>query len=447
MAFGEWQRRCFQYCNYEPTPEQWAIHSDMHRKKLVCGGVRGGKSHSGAMEMVSKCAMGGLFWLVGHDYEATRGEWEHLIVMLDMLELIAGKPSTGIDPGLIRLVNGGKIVTKSAKYPRTLATVAPDGIIMCEAAQCDYETYLRLDERTAEKRAWLYMSGTLEYSEDWYSEFYNLWSSPNDEGASFSLPTWSNRIKFKGGRTDPEILRIEASLNNPDRFQERYGGVPCPPSNRIIKEFRNKIHVSPNVHYDPDYPVEIAVDPGYRGAHSILALQKLGEQVIVFDEIYRQGLVTDQMILVAQQKPWWSLVSKGTIDIAAKSHHDSEQSPIEKWRTQGKLNLTCNRVIEEDGIDLLRTYLTPNPFTERPLIVMHPKCRGLISELGGCKSPVDDGGTWKRDENTNMPIDKNNHSVKALIYWLVETFGYTDRKRVRKKAKKFRYSGTRPRET
>ena len=438
MGFYEWQQRCFQYCNYKPTPEQWRIHRDPHRKKLVCGGVRGGKSHSGAMEMVSRCIEGKLFWLVGHDYEATRGEWEHLIVMLDMVHMISGKPSTGIDPGVIHLVTGGKIITKSAKYPRTLATVAPDGIILCEAAQTDYETYLRLDERIAEKRAWLYMSGTLEYSEDWYSEFYHLWETANEDGASFSLPTWANTHKFPGGRQDKEILRIERGTH-PDRFMERYGGIPCPPSNRIAKEFANRLHVIPSVVYDPNLPVEIAVDPGYRGAYSILALQKLGESVIVFDEIYLQGLVSEEMITIAKQKPWWRLVNSGVIDIAAKAHH-SEVAPIEIWRHKAELQLDCNKVNEEDGIDLLRTYLTVNPISKQPIIAIAPRCKGLISELGGCKSPIEGGGTWKRNMETRVPIDRDNHSAKALIYWLADRFGYTDARRVHRKVNPFRLS-------
>jgi len=440
MGIHEWQDACFASVGYKPTPEQWAVHRDDHRKKLICGGFRGGKSHSGAMELVSRCMQGGLYWLVGHDYEATKGEWEHIINFLTKLRMISGRPSSGLDPGLINLVNGGKIITKSAKYPQTLATVAPDGIILCEAAQCDYETYLRLDERIVEKRAWLYMSGTLEYSEDWYSEFYNLWSAPGEEGSSFSLPTWSNRAKFPGGRTDPEMLRIERAINNPDRFQERCGGVPCPPSTRIVKEFTNRIHVNPNIKYDPNYPVEIAVDPGYRNACSVLALQKLGESVIVFDELYKTGLTTTDIVTIITQKPWWSLVNKGTIDIAAKAHHQTE-APIEIWRDKAKISLTCNKVNEEDGIDVLRTYLTPSPITKKPLVTINSKCKGLISEMGGCKSPIDGGGTWKRHPDTNIAIDKNNHSVKALIYWLVETFGYTDRKRVHRKPKTFRMSG------
>lgn len=442
--FYEWQQSCFNMCGYHPTKEQWKIHLDNHRKKLVCGGERAGKSYSAAMELIARSAYGGLFWLVGHDYEATRGEWLHLVENFDKLGLLH-KASTNIDPGTMTLVNGGKVVTKSAKYPRTLATLAPDGILLCEAAQADYETYLRLDGRIAEKRGWLFMSGTLEFSEDWYSEFYKLWSTPNEDGVSFSLPTWSNIHKFPGGRTDEEVLRLERGITA-DRFQERYGGIPCPPSNRIITEFSNRLHVSPDIEFNRDLPVELAIDPGYGGAYSILALQKLGEQVMIFDEIYKQGLITEQMILLVKQKPWWSLVDTGVIDIAAKQH-PAMQAPIEMWRDKANLSLRCNKVFVEDGIDVLRTYLTPNPVSGKPLIQIHPSCQGLISEMGGCKSPVPNGGTWKRNPDTLQVIDKNNHSVKALIYWLVDNFGYADRNRVLRKPMKFKFTGNRVRET
>ena len=85
-----------------------------------------------------------------------------------------------------------------------------------------------------------------------------------------------------------------------------------------------------------------------------------------------------------------------------------------------------------DGTERLKSMLKLDPSTHEPKIVINPRCKGLLSELGYAPNPFD-GQTkvykWKtdRDGNTvgNQPEDKYNHSVKALIYGLVNRFGYS----------------------
>src|SRR5690606_39648731 len=67
----------------------------------------------------------------------------------------------------------------------------------------------------------IFFSGTFEGAYGWYADLWNRWQGPNDDGGkSFSLPTWTNRAVYPGGREDPEIKRQE-SLMPPDLFQER----------------------------------------------------------------------------------------------------------------------------------------------------------------------------------------------------------------------------------
>ena len=63
--------------------------------------------------------------------------------------------------------------------------------------------------------------------------------------------------------------------------------------------------------------------------------------------------------------------------------------------------------------------------------MINSKCLGVLSEFGVVPSPFD-GQTrtyrWKFDREGNVvgqtPEDKNNHGIKALIYGLVERYGY-----------------------
>ena len=72
-----------------------------------------------------------------------------------------------------------------------------------------------------------------------------------------------------------------------------------------------------------------------------------------------------------------------------------------------------------------------DPVTNVPKITFNPNCKGILSEFGAIPSPFD-GQTrayqWKTDRDGNIvgesPEDKNNHGVKAVIYGLVDRYGY-----------------------
>ena len=54
-----------------------------------------------------------------------------------------------------------------------------------------------------------------------------------------------------------------------------------------------------------------------------------------------------------------------------------------------------------------------------------PRCRGIISEMGGGRSPLEEGGgIWMRDKNTGVALRKNDHGCKAVIYLLANKFMY-----------------------
>jgi hypothetical protein len=392
----------------------------------VAGGWRAGKSLTGAREAILKAAdpRNKLGWIVAPTYATPRGaEWDYIIQDLQTLGFLRDY-STNREGSLTADTEAGcHIETKSATDPKTLGGQAPNFIIVCEAAQLEYEIYLWLLGRIAEKRASLIMTGTFEDYSGWYNDFFTKWQIPNeDDGASFSLPTWSNIKIFPGGRNDEEILKLEAS-NPPDFFKQRYAGVPCKPANLVMAEFSVPIHVG-EYEFNPDNPVEIAVDPGYAGAHAVLAIQKLESQIAVIDEVYLQGYTTEEIIEICKQKLWWGKVISGAIDIAGKQHQAME-APVAVWQEKAGIYLACQSVPVEDGINLMRSLLLSPPPLYKPKLVFNHKCHGIISEMGGCKSPVQGGGLWLRDENKLKQKYKNDHACKALIYYLVNTVGYT----------------------
>jgi len=420
----------FSLVGYNPTEEQLYIHLSPARKRLVAGGERSGKSYSSAMDAYARSFTAKLLWLVAADYERTKAEFTYLCESFDKAK-IAYTATKSVDPGEIIIETGLRIATKSAKDPRKLAMEAPDGIVVCEASQIDYETYLRLDGRLAETRGWMLLSGTFESSLGWYVELYQRGLGANVEDlASFSLPTWSNLKIFPGGRDDPEIKRLEATFPT-EWFMERFAGIPTPPKGLVMSEFSNVIHVGVGGDYelDPAGLVYLFVDPGFADAYAVLAVQRRGDHLFVIDEVYERGLITSDIIKVAKQRPWWNRVIGGTIDIAGYQHQ-AMAAPAEIWIAEGGVSLHAKKLRIQDGIEATKRLLVVNPLTGSPLLHINARCRGLISEWGGCPNPIT-GQTsvyqWRTGSDGNVigdvPEDKHNHASKALAYGIADFYG------------------------
>ena len=210
-------------------------------------------------------------------------------------------------------------------------------------------------------------------------------------------------------------------------FQERFAGVPCPPAGLVFDEFRLNHHVR---EIEPNGPVYLAVDPGYAGAYAVEAAQINGDRVEVIDEVYEQGLTTQQVIKICQMRPWWSRVEGGAIDIAARQHQ-AMPAVAEVWLKEAGIHLRSRKVRIVEGIERMRTFLKINPLTNLPNIFFDPKCKGIISEFGGGPNPFTGQQAVYRyrmgresEIVSEEPEDKNNHAIKAMIYFLVDRFGF-----------------------
>lgn len=415
-----WRREiAWQRLGYAPSCEQRAFHDGRSRLRLVAGGERGGKSYSTAMDYFAQGPRpGGLGWIVAATYELARPELLYILDGLTRLNAVAGKPSVPASgPCLVRTIWHETIVTRSSDDVLKIAAKAPDWIIMAEAAQQTYEAYLRLSARLTERRGRMVMSGTFEGAGDWYHDMYNAGQAVNDlDLRSFSIPTWSNRAVFPGGRDDPEIRRMEAAMP-PDRFMERFGAIPCPAHNLVFREFSHATHVK-ECPYDARLPVEVWVDPGWAHAYAVLAVQYHGDEVWVIDEVYERGLSSQQIILAMRTRLWGAGVRSGVIDVAGNQHANTDgKSAQEVWLANG-IALRSQPVGVRDGIDRTKTFLC-DPLTKRPRILFDPRCKGTIREFAQYKYPLNTAG----DARSDVPIDMYNDGLKALAYGLVDKYG------------------------
>ena len=457
---------------YGPNEEQVPIILSPWQHNLVTGGGRSGKSALGAwkIEMEHYLSLGlfeaegrgGLYWLVGADYNQTSKEFEYLTKFYANVGLLDKQGSTvRVDPGRIELLDGGDakgrrrgqtvIKTSSAKDEQKMGRESPDGVLICEAGEEDISeaVFLRCLERVSGvkggKGGWLFLSGTIERTQSrWYVKRALEWRFGTPEGCkSWSLATWTNTALYPGGRHDPKILALERQYPD-DYFLERMAGIPAPPRGMVFPEVRVEIHVR-EVEYVPGEPVYVTGDPGYSSLSpdATEVCQIIGGQIRWFDEIYVTGKTTEEIIHTVQTtRPWGKDVRKLVLDPHAKDQHHSMSSVAEVWFAKTGLVARGERVRIEAGIETFRTFVKPDVFSGQSPMVFSPRCRGLLSELGlvpnrnGDMTPF----MWEKDAEgnpTNKPDDRNAHAIKAVWYFLVEHFGYA---RVRPKRAQTEYA-------
>ena len=413
--------------DYTPSTEQSIAHVHPSAIKLASGGVRAGKSKFTAMEMAKTLFIeDGLIWILCPDHSQGAAEFMYLLRPLQELGWIASfsTPSQGAQE--FTTVWGLKVETVSIKQGlEHIASFAPDFIAIVEAGQHPYGSFEKALERGAEKNAPILISGTLEKNKfPWFSQKFREWQGPNELGASsFSLPSWSNLAVFPGGREDEKIKRAEAGLSEA-KFMERFAAVPLKPEGLVFGEFDFPTHVSESVKYIEDVPVGIAVDPGYGGAYAVVFIQKIGYFYNCLGEVYMRRTKGRDVIEVVKRHPLWEKTSYMVIDVAAKQHHAGD-SQVEIWEDNcPQLAIYYNQVGILDGIEILSSRLKNDPIAERPYLMFGDNFRSDVDIDGSSLGLFSEFDLYRWADRAptgnerNLPIDANNHAVKAITYFI-----------------------------
>ncbi len=222
------------------TPEFEAALLPRPKEKLTFGGVRAGKSTKDALEVLIEVLSRNkpnvfwryLHWFVLPSYETKVEEMRYLIAWSKALGLFHRMQAPTGGSWRLEMCGGRAVIeTITAQNPEGLASVAPDSITLVEAGQMPESIRMHALGRLLENRGWLNITGTLEDEEKkptvlWYGKLGAVWLEETAQGMNleqhmaYSLPSWANKAKFPGGRTDPAILAIEADY--PDAYFKRY---------------------------------------------------------------------------------------------------------------------------------------------------------------------------------------------------------------------------------
>lgn len=431
--------------------EDWWFGTDA-RFTQILGGERAGKSWLAA-DLALPCMNlernRSEYWVVGPDYLQARPEFTYLYNALHdhkmVVESSVSMPANIAAPWSFQTLWGAHIRTKSAADVQKLASFSVDGVIMAEAAQHIYESYLKLMGRVSETGGFLILSGTLERGLPWYEDLYKRWQGDNTLGArSWSLPSWSNIDIYPGGRDDPRIKELEAEYPE-DLFAERFGAEPRKTYGLVLPEFEMATHVK-KLQVDAKQPVELWMDPGQH-CYAVLFVQHEGLVTNVLDRIYTRGQIVHDVIPMVMGNPLWKFVDPnngGVIDNAGKQHQ-ANKSQIELWQEIAGISLRARYVKQDILINTIRFRLGSNNPLHQPLIYFNNHMTNAKSPEGLALDVLAEPELWAwpdRGLHRNqaiVPIDKNNDAMKALGYGLVDRHGGYVTKRKPPKGKRRGY--------
>jgi phage terminase large subunit len=180
------------------------------------------------------------------------------------------------------------------------------------------------------------------------------------------------------------------------------------------------------------HPFEIAVDDGYIDPRVFMLIQRTGNQILIFDEIYHSRHLEETCVRELQDRcaMWSDLdipkeLAKSSIEERAKWTRENdvqlpeiaigapEAKTLHRYLRMADIpvrNIPIPTVIE--AIKPVRTLIRDG--NGYRALKVNRRCKNLISEFtDGYKYPEE--GSRKDDEK---PIDENNHAVDAVRDWV-----------------------------
>jgi hypothetical protein len=315
-----------QYLNLQGECEVWqqsgveghwngqqALARSRARFRIAAQGRRAGKTTEAAMECVA-VAHGrprSWCWLVGPTMKLADRAFEKVMTTVQDLGLETRRIRDQGQEKQIILANGSKIEAVSAENVWSMAGAAIDFAVIDEAAQILPEVWIRgvlppLMDRNGQAlliSSWegegdFFQNKALEAETERRLKGTNAsWELFQD--ASYDV----NFYVFPQGEQTPALIDAAKEMD-PHEYLEQFGAVPATSRDRVFPEFKDKVHVL-DQDYNPELPVRLVVDPsGGANPYCVLAIQDYSDHFVIFDEIYRDHMSTEEIAALLIEKPW-----------------------------------------------------------------------------------------------------------------------------------------------
>lgn len=429
----------FNRLGYQPHARQMLYHRSKARFRLPCCGRRMGKSTMAARDLEPELFMPDRrYWIVGPTYDLAEKEfrviWNDLIIGLGMGKDKRVKKAYNRRSGemYIEFPWGTRVECRSATHPESLVGDGLHGVIMSEAAKHKKDTWERyIRAALSDHRGW----ATFPTTPEGFNWYYDLWSfgisdkAEHHEYESWRFPSWENKYIFPGGRTDTEILGVEATTAH-EWFMQEYGAEFGAFVGKIYGEFDPALHIKSHT-FRPDWPNYISFDWGFTNPLAAIEFQvDPWDRVHVWREHYRSYLQLGEHIDIMRRRdqPAGYHLDLGFGDAAdpeAAAHMSTYFVPTyalpeakKNWR-EGidlvKQFLKPRDAITPDGSLITDEYGTPQ---QEPWLYIDPSCHNTIREYNNYRAPE-----VRSEVNTREAAKKHDdHALDAIRYGLMHLF-------------------------
>jgi hypothetical protein len=430
----EGRRQFFKTIGYEPhSAAQWAFHNSESRFRSPCCGRRFGKSTMAARDLEPELfEHNKMFWIVGPTYDL--GEKEFRVIWDDLMV----NQGLGKDKRVRRAYNKKqgnmfiefpwrtRVEVRSAEHPENLVGERLDGVIMAEAAKHKGDTWERyIRAALADRHGWATFPTTPE-GQNWYYKIWQLGRNPDfPEYESWRMPSWANPVVYPGGRTDPEILMIEATTSK-EWFDQEIGADFTAFVGKIYSEFVEDVHVQ-KIEYNPAWKNYVFFDWGF-----VNPLAALDVMVDPFDNIYiwrehykaQQTLQSHLREMRGREQPQYYKVDMCFGDAADP---DAIMTVTENFAPC--FGDPAAKTNWREGIDLVKSFLKLRTMDaddegnseEKPKLFVDHSCVNTIREFNNYKAKQGtQGRNAKAAAEAAQEID--DHALDALRYGLMHLY-------------------------
>jgi len=416
--------------------------------------------------------------------------------------LQVGQYSYSLKSHTLLMFTGSFLKLKSAESPNSMHAEPLDYVVIDEAALLPYILYdTRLVPRLVDAGGHILSIGTLEWQQgEWFEEYFQYGQVKNKMGIeSWYHPTRDNYHLYvaKGGETADDVaaeyeanwkkivedndrvkwplkkgekvyvwnidyrwLEEEKGRIDPGIYAARYEAKPSTNPYLVFPSWDMKVYVDDDkASFDPELPVYLAIDPGGTYAVAVLQLKEFEEEpgkhnsltkgmhLCLIDELYFQTTVTtDEVYRAARDREWWVNLDRkvhpwwdsmqGVIDVTAREQERAWSHLVKDDEQVSSLHLMSQKVFEQDGIKTLQHFLDSNTLwvnsncaywnVEMRRWTYPPPTISKLGEADPRKAP--------------NPTDAWNHLTKAVIYFIVNKYGYYGRRPGRSVVRKGEFS-------
>jgi hypothetical protein len=233
------KKALFAKVGYRPHPGQVLVHRSRAPRRVLCSGVRWGKTKCAAMEALAaamepkKASVG---WVVAGTYDLAERVYREIVsCVAEHLPHRIVKLREHDKRLILRNIGGGlsEIRAKSADNPMSLLGEGLDWVVIDEAARLKPSVWeAHLSQRLIDKKGWALLISTPK-GKGW---LYSMWKRGQGGDAqyeSWSFPSWTNPL------LDREAIEAERKRLPQAVFAQEYEAHFMEGSGQVFRNVRD----------------------------------------------------------------------------------------------------------------------------------------------------------------------------------------------------------------